>query len=77
MHNLCLSRMKYLSYKPVIELFCEDFLRLTMAEKDGLITIDIAKNLRGITGPSYIEEAKKLFCQVSRVSTCALWLCIA
>ncbi|XP_023303515.2 transcription elongation factor SPT6 [Lucilia cuprina] len=53
--------MKYLSNKPIRDLIGDQFLRLTMAEEDNLITINIADEIEGNTSNSYIDEAKQLY----------------
>ncbi len=43
------------------ELIADDYLKLSIAENDKLITTKIGDTIPGITGPSFLEEAKKLF----------------
>jgi hypothetical protein len=45
----------------VAELIADDYLKLSIAENDKLITTKIGDTIPGITGPSFLEEAKKLF----------------
>lgn len=53
--------MKYLKDKPVQDLKLDQFLKLILAEKDGLLTITLGDKIHGITTPDYIEEVKELF----------------
>jgi transcription elongation factor SPT6 len=56
--------MKYVKNKPVRDLTGDQYLKLTLAEADGLITISISEKIDGITSPSYIEEMKQLYFRV-------------
>lgn len=56
--------MKYLKGKPVRDLTGDIFLKLSIAESDKLITINISDNFNGITTSSYLEEAKQLYYKV-------------
>lgn len=58
--------MKYVKDKPVRDINGEMFLKLTIAENDRLITMNINDNFGGITTGSYLEEAKQLYYRVSR-----------
>lgn len=60
-----IGRMRYLREKPVRDLMGDQFLILSMAEDDKLITIKIGENIRGITMPSFIEEVKQLYHKVT------------
>ncbi|XP_055909198.1 transcription elongation factor SPT6 [Eupeodes corollae] len=53
--------MKYLTNKPVMDLVGEQFLRLNIAEEDGLLEITILEKIEGNTASSYLEEAKQLY----------------
>ena len=66
----CVS-MKYLRNKPVKELCGSEFLRLCLAEEDGLlevrITIDLEQGTsdkRSTAPQSYFEEIRQLFYRV-------------
>lgn len=63
-HN-CYS-MKYVKDKPVRDLNADQFLKLTLAEEENLITITISENIEGNTSSSYIDEIKQLYIRVSR-----------
>jgi transcription elongation factor SPT6 len=56
--------MKYVKNKPVRTLTGDEYLKLTLAEADGLITVSISERIDGITSPAYIEEVKQLYCRV-------------
>ncbi|XP_065172067.1 transcription elongation factor SPT6 isoform X2 [Atheta coriaria] len=58
-HN-CYS-MKYVKSKPVRDLVHEQFLKLSMAEEDKLITITFDEHIEGNTSGSYLDEAKQLY----------------
>lgn len=62
-HN-CYS-MKYVKDKPVRDLTADQFLKLTLAEEENLITITINENFEGSTSGSYIDEVKQLYIRVS------------
>lgn len=47
--------------KPVRDLTGDVFLKLTLAEDDRLLIIQIGDRIKGMTSPSYIEEVKQLF----------------
>lgn len=64
-HN-CYS-MKYVRDKPVRDLTGEQFLKLSMAEEEKLLTITINENFEGNTSSSYIEEIKQLYIRVSKI----------
>ena len=56
--------MRYLKDKPVHTLKNEDWLKLTQAEEQKLITIELANDIKGMGGNStLLEEAKDLFQQ--------------
>lgn len=67
-HN-CYS-MKYVKDKPVRDLTADQFLKLSLAEEENLITIAISENIDGNTSSSYIDEVKQLYI---RVSACILY----
>ncbi|GFR31977.1 transcription elongation factor SPT6 [Trichonephila clavata] len=54
---------KYLKNKPVQDLRGDQFLKLTMAERDGFLTIDIAMDKQGGNDSRhvYLEEIKQLY----------------
>jgi transcription elongation factor SPT6 len=54
--------MKYVKNKPVRDLTGDQYLKLTLAEADRLITVSIGEQIDGIT--SYIEEVKQLYYRV-------------
>ena len=56
--------MKYVKEKPVRDLTGDQYLKLTLAETDKMITITINERVDGITSSSYIEEAKQLYYRV-------------
>ena len=45
---------KYLKNKPVKELNGEQFLKMCLAEEEGLLTIDICIDLMGIKGYGHV-----------------------
>lgn len=53
--------MKYLKNKPVREISGDDFLKLSMAEDDKLITLTISEVIEGNTSSSYLEEVKQFY----------------
>ncbi|XP_017776397.1 PREDICTED: transcription elongation factor SPT6 isoform X2 [Nicrophorus vespilloides] len=53
--------VKYVKNKPVRDLSAEQFLKLSMAEEEQLITITINENIDGNTSNSYIDEVKQLY----------------
>lgn len=57
--------MKYVKNKPVRDLTGDQFLKLTLAEEEGLLTISINENIEGSTSHSYIDEVKQLYIRVS------------
>ncbi|KAK6637223.1 hypothetical protein RUM44_007637 [Polyplax serrata] len=59
-NHACYS-MKYLKGKPVRDLQGDQFMKLSMAEDDKLITITFDERIPGLTSPSYIEEVKQLY----------------
>jgi transcription elongation factor SPT6 len=56
--------MKYVKNKPVRALTGDEYLKLTLAEADGLITVSISETIDGITSLSYIEEVRQLYYRV-------------
>lgn len=56
--------MKYVKNKPVRDLSAEQFLKLTLAEEENLITITFNENIEGSTSSSYIDEVKQLYIRV-------------
>jgi transcription elongation factor SPT6 len=56
--------MKYVKNKPVRDLTGDQYLKLTLAEADELLTVSISDRIDGITSPSYIEEVKQLYYRV-------------
>ncbi|XP_023646777.1 transcription elongation factor SPT6 isoform X1 [Paramormyrops kingsleyae] len=56
---------KYLKNKPVKELSGEQFLKMCLAEEEGLLTIDICIDLVGVKGygadQTYFEEIKQFY----------------
>jgi transcription elongation factor SPT6 len=61
-HN-CYS-MKYIKDKPVRDLTGDQFLKLTLAEEENLLTVTINENIEGNTSGSYIDEVKQLYIRV-------------
>ncbi|KAI4456284.1 transcription elongation factor spt6 [Holotrichia oblita] len=59
MHN-CYS-MKYVKDKPVRDLTADQYLKLSLAEEENLITITINEHIEGSTSSSYIDEVKQLY----------------
>lgn len=57
--------MKYVKDKPVRDLTAEQFLKLSLAEEEKLITISFNENIEGSTTNSYIDEVKQLYIRVS------------
>lgn len=53
--------MKYVKNKPVRDLTGDQFLKLTIAESDKLLTVSISEQIDGITSSSYIDEVKQLY----------------
>jgi len=60
----CSYSMKYVKNKPVRDLTGDQYLKLTLAESDRLITVSISERIDGITSSSYIEEVKQLYYRV-------------
>lgn len=56
--------MKYVKDKPVRDLTGDQFLKLSLAEEEGLINITINENIEGNTSSSYIDEVKQLYIRV-------------
>lgn len=56
--------MKYVKNKPVRDLTGDQYLKLTIAERDKLLTITISDKIDGITSSSYIDEVKQLYYRV-------------
>ena len=61
-HN-CYS-MKYIKDKPVRDLTGDQFLKLTLAEEENLLTVTINEHVEGNTSSSYIDEVKQLYIRV-------------
>jgi len=61
---ICSYSMKYVKNKPVRDLTGDQYLKLTLAESDRLITVSISERIDGITSSSYIEEVKQLYYRV-------------
>lgn len=59
--------MKYIKNKPVRDLTSDQFLKLTLAEEENLLTITIQENIDGNTSSSYIDEVKQLYIRVSQI----------
>lgn len=59
--------MKYIKNKPVRDLTSDQFLKLTLAEEENLLTIIIQENIDGITSSSYIDEVKQLYIRVRKL----------
>ncbi|XP_015605093.1 transcription elongation factor SPT6 isoform X2 [Cephus cinctus] len=53
--------MKYLKDKPVRDLDGDQFLKLSIAEEDKLITITMSDTIEGNTSSNYVEEMKQLY----------------
>ena len=53
--------MKYLKDKPVKDFVGDQFLKLVIAEKDGLIRISFSDFIEGNFTSNYIDEAKQLY----------------
>lgn len=53
--------MKYIKDKPVGALKADQFMKLHLAEQDGLLTITLGDVIKGSTEPKYIDEVKALF----------------
>ena len=62
--TVCSYSMKYVKNKPVRDLTGDQYLKLTLAESDRLITVSISERIDGITSSSYIEEVKQLYYRV-------------
>ncbi|XP_060521956.1 transcription elongation factor SPT6 isoform X2 [Cylas formicarius] len=58
-HN-CYS-LKYLKNKPVRDLTGDQFLKLTLAEEEQLLTMKISDTIEGHTSSSYFDEVKQLY----------------
>ncbi|XP_026550026.1 transcription elongation factor SPT6-like, partial [Notechis scutatus] len=56
---------KYLKNKPVKELRDEQFLKISLAKEESLLTIDISVDMKGVDGygsdQSYFEEIKAFY----------------
>ncbi|NWR80929.1 SPT6H factor, partial [Centropus unirufus] len=56
---------KYLKNKPVKELRDDQFLKMSLAEEEGLLTIDICIDMKGVEGygsdQTYFEEIKQFY----------------
>ena len=73
-HN-CYS-MKYIKDKPVRDLTGDQFLKLTLAEEENLLTVTINEHVEGNTSSSYIDEVKQLYIRVREswgFSGCYVW----
>lgn len=57
--------MKYVKNKPVRDLTADQFLKLSLAEEENLITITVNDNIEGNASGSYIDEVKQLYIRVS------------
>ena len=67
-------QFKYLKNKPVRDLQHEDWLALTQAEEQALVTIEVAKSLSGLTGKgTFLDEAKDFFKHDAFSETAKLW----
>ncbi|XP_043269768.1 transcription elongation factor SPT6 isoform X2 [Venturia canescens] len=53
--------MKYLKDKPVRDLVGDQYLKLSMAEEDKLITITLSDAIEGNTSSNYVDEIKQLY----------------
>ncbi|KAF5296511.1 hypothetical protein FQR65_LT01500 [Abscondita terminalis] len=53
--------MKYVKNKPVRDLTGDQFLKLSLAEEEGLLIITINDVIEGNTSGSYIDEVKQLY----------------
>lgn len=53
--------MKYMKDKPARDLTSDQFLRLTIAEEEKLLTIGVDEKIEGNTSSSYIDEVKQLY----------------
>ena len=53
--------MKYLKNKPVRDLTSDQFLKLTIAEHDELITMTFSDSIEGIITDNYIDEVKQYY----------------
>ncbi|XP_044580545.1 transcription elongation factor SPT6-like [Cotesia glomerata] len=56
-----LYTMQYLKEKPVRELVGDQWLKLVIAEKDKLITIQLSDIVEGNSSDNYIDEMRQLF----------------
>lgn len=65
MQNESCFSMKYVKDKPVRDLTGDQFLKLTLAADEGLLTISINDNVEGSTSHSYLDEVKQLYIRVS------------
>lgn len=57
--------MKYVKDKPVRDLTADQYLKLSLAEEENLITITINEHIEGSTSSSYIDEVKQLYIRVN------------
>ncbi|ESO97932.1 hypothetical protein LOTGIDRAFT_103494 [Lottia gigantea] len=57
----CCYPMKYLKNKPVKDLKDDQYLKLHLAEEEGLLTISIMIDEDGLTSSTYFEEVRQLF----------------
>lgn len=53
--------MKYLKDKPVRDLVGDQYLKLSMAQEDKLITISFSDQIEGNTTNNYVEQMKQLY----------------
>ncbi|XP_046421769.1 transcription elongation factor SPT6 [Neodiprion fabricii] len=53
--------MKYLKDKPVRDLVGDQFLKLSIAEEDKLVTISLSDSIEGNTSNNYVDEMKQLY----------------
>lgn len=53
--------LKYLKDKPVKDLKGDEFLKLSIAQSDELLTVELSEQIDGLLAPNYIDEAKQLY----------------
>ncbi|KAF7265216.1 transcription elongation factor Spt6 [Rhynchophorus ferrugineus] len=68
----CFS-MKYLKNKPVRDLTGDQFLKLSLAEEEQLLTIKISDSIEGHTSNSYVDEVKQLYIRDEFSKTVQEW----
>lgn len=56
--------LKYLKNKPVRDLKGDEYLKLTIAQSDNLLNVEINEHIDGLLSPNFIDEVKQLYQKV-------------